>query len=140
MTTRKAVETHAVLSTTGMTALMLLGAWCGSALASTEAQMPCPELSKQELSAQSDAALQEILQADTAMSPFIRTIDSSDVVKPPALADAASEPTIDELDSTSDAEDVVSTISERPEITTRLPGVSASELPRFRRHMFRTDI
>lgn len=140
MAIRKAAKTQAALSTTGMTALMLLGAWCGSALASTEVHVPCPELNKQELNAQSDAALQEILHADTVMSPFIRTIDSSNVVTPPALADTASEPTIDEHDSASDAEDVVRTTSERPEITTRLPGVSASELPRFRRHMFRTDI
>jgi hypothetical protein len=30
--------------------------------------------------------------------------------------------------------------SAAPEFTTRLPGVSANDMPRFRRHMYRTDI
>jgi hypothetical protein len=27
-----------------------------------------------------------------------------------------------------------------PQFTTKLPGVAANDMPRFRRHMFRTDI
>ena len=73
-------------------------------------------------------------------SPTIRTIDTSSPVTPPALADTVSKPAIDEHDSASDLEDVVNTSSESPEIITRLPGISASELPRYRRQMFRTDI
>jgi len=37
-------------------------------------------------------------------------------------------------------EDVTISESETPEIATRLPGVSASDSPRFRRQMYRTDI
>jgi len=37
-------------------------------------------------------------------------------------------------------EDVTISKSETPEITTRLPGVSVSDSPRFRRQMYRTDI
>ncbi len=138
MITRKAPQTYAALRTTGLTALMLFGAYCGSALASTEVQAPCPELNNQN-----DAALHEILQRDIVTSPsIVRTVDSSDdaVTSPPALAGTASKPAIDKHDPANDLEEVVNTSSESPEITTRLPGVSASDLPRFRRHMFRTDI
>ena len=37
-------------------------------------------------------------------------------------------------------EDVTISKSETPDITTRLPGVSVSDSPRFRRQMYRTDI
>ena len=135
MTTRKARQTDAALSTTGMTSLLLLGAWCGAALASTEIPAPCPEPGKQ-----TEASLHEILDGDKVTSPNIRTIDSSDVATPPPLSDTASEQSIDEHDSENDHKDAVSTSSELPAITARLPGISSSELPRFRRHMFRTDI
>ncbi len=118
-----------------MTSLLLLGAWCGAALASTEIQAPCPELSEQ-----TEASLHAILDGDKVTSPTIRTIDSSNVVTPPPLADTAAEQAIDEHDSEIDHKDAASTSSELPEITARLPGISSSELPRFRRHMFRTDI
>jgi len=118
-----------------MASLLLLGAWCGSALASTEIQSPCPEPSEQ-----SEASLHEILDGDKVTSPTIRTIDSSDAVTPPPLADTASEQAIDEHDSENAHKDAASSSSEIPEITARLPGISSSELPRFRRHMFRTDI
>jgi hypothetical protein len=39
-----------------------------------------------------------------------------------------------------EAVDLSSSDSSVPEFTTRLPSVSANDMPRFRRHMFRTDI
>ncbi len=135
MIARKAPQTHAALSATGKTSLLLLGVWCGSALASTEIQAPCPELSKQ-----TEAALHEILDRDAATPPTIRTVASSDVETPPPLANTASDPAMDEHDSDTDLEVASSTSSASPEITTRLPGPTANERPSFRRHMFRTDI
>jgi len=135
VTTRKTPQTYAALSTTAKTSLLLLGVWCGSALASTEIQAPSPELSKQ-----TEAALHEILDGNAAIPPTIRTVDSSDVVTQPPLANTASDPAIDEHDSGTDLEVASSASSASPEITTRLPGPSANERPSFRRHMFRTDI
>jgi len=135
VTARQAPQTYAALSATSKTSLLLLGVWCGSALASTEIQAPCPELSKQ-----TEAALHEILDGDAATPPTIRTVDSSDVVTLPPLASTASDPAIDEHDSGTNLEVASSTSSASPEITTRRPGPAAKELPSFRRHMFRTDI
>lgn len=94
--------------------LMLLGAACGTAVASTEIQAPCPELA-----AQTDV-LHAVIKDDTA-----------------ALTETAAEETQDT--ETEQAESPV-TDAKTPEFTTRLPGVSANDMPGFRRHMFRTDI
>ena len=97
-----------------LTTLFLLGAACGTALASTEIQAPCPET----------VARTEVLK--------VIVEDKSVPLGEAAAKDKAQETT----------EDVESPVSDTkaPEFTTRLPGVSANDMPGFRRHMFRTDI
>ena len=117
MKTRRAAATISALSATGAVALVL-GAWCGPAFASADVQAPHPELVSH-----TEASLNDILGDDEIASAAIRTIDA------PAKQKDKGE-----------KEDVTISKSETPEIATRLPGVSASDSPRFRRQMYRTDI
>ena len=116
MITRKARQTYAELSTTGLVAL-LLGAWAGPALASNDISAACPALT-----AHTDASLHEMLDGDVTVAA-IRTVDASKSV---ALTDTSAE-----LGDGGrrDCGDLLV-----------LPGVSSTDLPRFRRQMFRTDI
>lgn len=114
MTTRKAAQKFAILSATGVSALLLLG----SALASTDIQAPCPELASH-----TESSLHDVLDEDEVTTPAIRTIDSSEKQEKVSKTTETSIPN-----------------TEVPDVATRLPGVSSSDLPRFRRHMFRTDI
>jgi len=118
VTKRKSVLMNSVSGTTGMAALVLLGAWCGPTLASTDIPAPCPELVSH-----TETSLREVLDEDLTTPATVRTVE------------AATEQ--DEVEKSADA---VIRNTEIPDIATRLPGVSASELPRFRRQMFRTDI
>jgi hypothetical protein len=110
-------KTPATISASSAAAL-LLGAWCGSALASADVQAPGPELA-----AHTETSLHEILSDDEIASPTIRTLESTA-----------------EQDEAGENEDLTTLKSDAPEMTTRLPGVSSSDSPRFRRHMYRTDI
>lgn len=116
MTTRRTPATISALSA-GAVALMF-GAWCGPAFASADVEAPCAELASH-----TESSLHAILSDDAIASPGIRTIDSSAKQK-----------------NEGQREDVTISKSETPDIATRLPGVSASDSPRFRRLMYRTDI
>jgi ABC-type phosphate transport system substrate-binding protein len=130
----KAPQTSVTWSATSIPTLLLLVALSGSAVASTEIQSPCPE------SESHAEALHAILDSTDMQSPLIRTIDSSDSVTPAPVANTGTESTIEENGDVPEADDPSSSDSSVPEFTTRLPGVSANDMPRFRRHMFRTDI
>lgn len=132
MRRQKAPQTVATPSTAAISALVLLGAWCGSALAANEFKAPCPETAQY-----AETALHAILDNNDVTSPSLRTVDSANAVSPAPVADAAAKPNHEEG---SDADAVVIQRSAAPEISTRLPGVSSSDEPRFRRHMYRTDI
>ena len=131
MTTRQTGKTYVALS---MTALFSLSAWCAAALASSDVQVPRPELI-----AHADTSLHGILD-ENATSPTLRTLDSSDIVTLPALADASSETTESATEKSETSAEVSLGSAEMPDVAARLPGVSAIDLPRLRRHMFRTDI
>jgi len=90
----------------------------GTALASNEVPPPCPELDEHE-----ETSLQAILDKDDVTSPAIRTIDST-----------GKQENVSKTDNASDRDTGIS------KIATQFPGVTSSDLPRFRRHMFRTDI
>jgi hypothetical protein len=111
---RKAPATISALSA----AALALGAWSGPASGSADVTAPCPELASH-----TDASLHEILSDDDISSSSIRTLKS----------------TADKNDD-GEQEDLTNLKSDLPRITTRLPGVSSSDSPRFRRHMYRTDI
>ena len=129
MKTIKAPRTSVTRSAASIPALLLLGTLSGTALAATDIQQPCPEA----------AAKKDVLQAfvaDDAKGPLVRTVDASEPAAPAEDSKVESE-------TASNAEDPVGTPasdSSTPAYTTRLPGVSASDMPGFRRHMYRTDI
>ncbi len=125
----KAPRTSVSRSATSIPALLLLGALSGTALAATDIQQPCPET----------AAKKDVLQAfiaDDAEAPMVRTVEATKSATPAkaSKADAKSD-----LES-EDASSTPATDSSTPAYTTRLPGVSANDMPGFRRHMYRTDI
>ena len=132
MRTLKAPQTSVTWSATSIPTLLLLGALSGSALASTEIPAPRPESDSHA------EALHAILDGSDIQSPLVRTVDSSESVVP--VADTGTESTIEENGDVSEAEDPSLRDSSLPEFTTRLPSVSVNDMPRFRRHMFRTDI
>jgi len=131
--TMTAPQTSVTWSATSIPTLLLV-ALSGSALASTEIQAPCPE------SESHAEALHAILDSTDMPSPLVRTVDSIDSVTPAAVANTGTESTIEENGDVSEADDPSLSDSSVLEFTTRLPGVSANDMPRFRRHMFRTDI
>ncbi len=131
MNTRQAPQTYVALS---IMAFLGLSAWCASALASSETQMPGPSLA-----AHSDARLSDILRGDVRV-PSLRTLDSSTIITLPALTDTRPETTELQGSDRESPEEASRTITEIPSRVTRLPGVSAVDLPRFRRYMLRTDI
>jgi len=132
VTTRQARKTNAALS---MTALFSLSAWCAAALASSEVQVPHSEL----IAHGDTSSLHDILD-ENATSPTLQTLDSSDIVTLPSLADAGAETTESATEESKASAKASLGNTDMPDMATRLPGVSASDLPRFRRHMFRTDI
>lgn len=131
MTTRQTGKTYVALY---MTALFSLSAWCAAALASSDVQVPRPEPI-----AHADTSLHDILD-ENATSPTLQTLDSSDIVTLPALADASVETTESATEKRETSAEVSLGSTEMPDVAARLPGVSEIDLPRLRRHMFRTDI
>ena len=117
-----------------MAALLGLSAWCASALASSDIQIPCPELV-----AHSDASLQVVLDEDVRR-PSLQRLEAATIVTLPPLAENAAE--ADPLQTEADASSDESTLrnTEIPDLATRLPGISATDALRFRRNMLRTDI
>lgn len=134
MRTLKAPQTSVTRSAASIPALLLLGALSGSALASTD--IPAPR-SESDSHAE---ALHAILDDADIQSPLVRAVDSGGPVAPGPVADTGTKSTIDENADVSEADDPLLHDPSLPEFTTRLPGVSANDMPRFRRHMFRTDI
>lgn len=134
MTILKAPQTNATWSATSISTLLLLGALSGSALAATEISAPCPESDSHA------EALHAILDTTDIQSPRVRTVDTSESVTPGPVADTGTESAIEENGDMSEADDSALRESNSVEFATRLPSVSAKDMPRFRRHMFRTDI
>ena len=126
----KAPLTSVSRSAASIPALLLLGVFSGTALAATNIQEPCSEAD-----ARDDVLHAFIAEGDKA--PLVRTVDATETTASTHVADADDK-------SAQDAEDAddagQQTDSSTPAFTTRLPGVSASDMPGFRRHMYRTDI
>lgn len=131
MTARQAPRTTISLS---LTAVLSLGVWSVSAFAANETQVPCPQLA-----AHTDAALHEILDGDSS-SDTLQTIDPTNIATLPALAETSADSTDLEVNETEPSDEATIPNTEIPDIATRLPGVSSTEMPRFRRYMLRTDI
>ena len=134
MNKMKAPQKSVTWNAASIPVLLLLGAACGSAVASTEIQSPCPETTSQE------TALHAILEnGDHSQAALVRTVEGNDTVSRALRKDAGTDAG-DKPDQVSEAVESPVSDSNVPEFTTQLPGVSANDMPRFRRHMFRTDI
>ena len=131
MTKRQAPQRHLPLS---RAALLGLSAWCASALAANDIQIPCPELV-----AHSDTSLPVVLDKDVR-APALQRLEAATIVTLPPLAEDADE--TDPLRTATEPSADESTLrnNEIPDLATRLPGISPSEALRFRRNMLRTDI
>ena len=118
-------------------AVLVFGAWCAPAIGSSGIDIHCPHAESAldnplsavnpDLASQNESALHDILE-DTAVATL------------PALADTTSDAGIDDVDEAESADQPTRRSAATPTVTTRLPGVSESSLPSFRRHMHRTDI
>ena len=126
MKTIKAPRTNVSRSVGSIPALLLLGALSGTALAATDIQEPCPDAD----------ARKEVLTAFIAEDTPAQLVRTVDAKEPAATPDADDTKSADSEESDSAA----LSDSSVPAFTTRLPGVSASDMPGFRRHMYRTDI
>jgi hypothetical protein len=129
---RKSLRQSAV----GLSALLLLGSLSGTAIAATDIKAPCPEL------ASASDAMDSFIATESTET-IARTVDAVETISSKPLADnALNQPASDADDSTA-ADDSSAEDAKNPELTSRtsrLPGVSANDLPGFRRHMYRTDI
>lgn len=136
MTGRSAPPKNAT-SATGIAGL-LLALLSVPALASTGVDVHCPESDKELNTVEiSEPALKSALKIEVADN----TVDSEDgvadeITDDPAESTKAATPRL----SSSGNDDGSTPRDEAPPTATRLPGVSDSDLPRFRRQMYRTDI
>lgn len=120
MTTSKAPQSTAALRAARLPALLLLGTLCGTALAATGIPEPCPDAAEHTVS-----DLHDMLVSDSVVTPVAET-ESKDVESSDPETGVEAQKTSAPLPA--------------PEFTTRLPGISVNDMPRYRRHMFRTDI
>lgn len=127
----KSIRTHAALRSTGIAALVLVGAWCTPTLASNGLGSTSAASSDSVPTAAAEVASPILIEnIDT---PLHKTGDKNH-------AEAGLMPVYtkyEELES--DVEDSIAK-TRLQVIAPRLPGVSNTNLPRFRREMFRTDI
>ena len=130
MKTAKAPRTIVSRNAVSIPALVLLGALSGTALAATDIQKPCPK------AADSADALQTFIAHKDTTAPLVRTVEATEAATPVKVSDNASE----RSDEIEDAKATPASDSSAPAYTTRLPGISANDMPGFRRHMYRTDI
>ena len=127
-------------------AAMLFGLSCSSAIASNGFKSDCDEINDAlpavEIPAPSltirvvDHGLTDSVadMKDPATDPAAEKIDSR------ALAEVADVQLNDTGKSSAADNDDAMPVNDLPETALVLPGVSAKELPRFRRQMYRTDI
>lgn len=133
---RDTAPARAAFSAAGIAVTLLMGAWCGPALGSSGIDIACgssdrplhdPTIAASAaLAAHTESTLAEILDDET--------------VQLPTLAEAVTDTRIESTEEAEDAETETTLGTETPAIITRLPGVSDSVLPSFRRQMYRTDI
>ena len=126
----------------GSAAVLLLGGWCSSALASNDVTAECEALPAVEIPTPS-LTIRRVdhgLTDSAADMKDAATEPGNERVNSPALAEAASTNSTDTTDTEAEADENAVPVSEPPETAVRLPGVSAADQPRFRRQMYRTDI
>ena len=142
MITRLKPSKNALASGPGLAALLLLN-WCLPGLAATGVDVECPETER-------ESNFVTAVELPTLAIPSLQIdiaehgVDSSanieaEIVDPP-LASPAANTGSDEDEAATDIEGADATRNETAPTATRLPGVSETDQPRFRRQMYRTDI
>ena len=131
----------------GATAALLLGLSCTSAFSADAIKSASDKISDSPQGVEiSDKSLPVELvdhgPTDSAADMKAPAADPAvEKLTSPALAADASETTLTDGEDRSATEtDAAVAADDLPETALRLPGVSAEELPRFRRQMYRTDI
>jgi len=127
-------------------AALLFGLSCSFAHASNAVKSDCDEISEPPVATASPASRlvlrmidygltdSEADMKDPAADPATEKVDS------PALADTSDAELHEQEESASNESSSKVAADMLPETALRLPGVSDSDLPRFRRQMYRTDI
>ena len=143
MTTRLVPSKKARLSGSGLVAL-LLGGWCLPGFAATGVDIKCPESEREDNLVVADVEMPRLpvplLNIDVADHAVDSEADiEAEIVDPPLASPAASTGN-DKDEPASDVEEADAALNETAPTATRLPGVSETDQPRFRRQMYRTDI
>ena len=143
MTTRLVPSRKALLSGPGLVALLLSG-WCLPGLAATGVDVKCPESEREKnrvvAEAESPRLAIPLLTIDVADHAVDSEADIEAEIVDPPLASPAVNTSSDSDETANDVEDADGAINEAAPTATRLPGVSDTDQPRFRRQMYRTDI
>ena len=143
MTTRLVPTNNALKSGSGLAAL-LLAAWCSPTLAATGVDVECPESEPQNQLVATNIEIPQLDIPSLKISVADHGVDSSsdieDEISDPPLASPAVTKGEEVEEAAEETEDADAGVSDTSPTATRLPGVSESEQPRFRRQMYRTDI
>ena len=143
MKTRLVPSKNALSSGPGFTALLLV-AWCSPTLAATGVDVECPESERQNRLVATDIELPKLVLPTLKIDVADHGVDSSadiedEIVDPPLTSPAVSSG--EEVDeATTEVKEADATLDDAAPTATRLPGVSETDQPRYRRQMYRTDI
>jgi hypothetical protein len=126
----------------GLAAVLLLGAFCVPALASSSIGEMCADTDQASLPAGhvTPATAELASHTDAAIEDMLA--DNSDETQEStrAVAEVASDTPAKERDKSPSVDAAAIRSDDLPGIATRLPGVPESTVPSYRRQMFRTDI
>lgn len=133
---RDTAPVKATFSAAGIAAAVMMGSWCGPALGSIGTDIDC-DASERRLGEAAIAATPALAaHTETALADIF----DDDPATLPAMPETVTKSKVEPADEAATAEDAALQDSETPMMITRLPGVSDTVLPSFRRQMYRTDI
>ena len=143
MTTRSVPSKNALTCGSGLAAL-LLTAWCAPTIAATGVDIECPESEREQKLALTDVEIPELVIPALKIDVVDHGVDSDasiddEIVDPPLTSQAVSSSESSD-DTATDIDDADVAPEESAPTATRLPGVSDTDQPRYRRQMYRTDI
>lgn len=117
-------------------AAVLVGSWCVPALGSSGIDIAC-DATERSLGDTAVAARPALAaHTETALAEIL----DDDAIELPTSAETVTRSNIESVEESVAAGNDAVPASETPAIITRLPGVSDTVLPSFRRQMYRTDI
>lgn len=130
----------------GGAAALLFGLSCSFSHASNAVKSDCDEISDPPTADASPAPQLTLRMTEHGLTDSEAdmkdpaTDPTSEIVESPTLTDTA-DTVVDEAAESQPADTELKVVADKlPDTALRLPGVSETELPRFRRQMYRTDI